>query len=155
MPGASLSSIWIQRKIIHWFDKTKIGKCSLLSISHVQIACLEDYCHKCSFAPANICVLLSFFIVGMCFWGEKNHYNISIRNLISKINQFSIYILKAVVSIFCIIGKMFFFCVCVCSIYLIYIMPATFTRKYNYWERSWTVNLGHYLICLDCVTWGM
>lgn len=116
MPGASLSSIWIQHKIIYWFDKTKVGKCSLLSISHVQLTCFEDYCHEYSFAPANICVLLSSFIVGMCCWGKKNHYNISIRNLISKINQFSIYILKAFISIFCIIDRMFSFWV-----YVLYI----------------------------------
>lgn len=81
------------------------------SLNYPCVHCFVGYCHKCTFPPANIIVLLPSFI-GFIAWnvllGKKVHYNINIRNLISKINQFTIYALKAVVSIFCIIDKTFF-----------------------------------------------
>lgn len=118
------------------------------SLNQSCVDCFVAHCHKCSFQPANILVFTSS-LNGMCCWAAKKmHYNINIRNLISRINQFSIYVLKAVLSIFALLIKCFFSCVCmsVCPTCLIYLMSATFARRYSYWERSQDIKLGHYMI---------
>lgn len=126
------------------------------SLNQSCVDCFVAHCHKCSFQPANILVFTSS-LNGMCCWAAKKmHYNINIRNLISRINQFSIYVLKAVLSIFALLIKCFFFlCMYVCVSYMFNIFNVSnFCQKIQllgkiigYKIRSlydfvWTVLLG-------------